>query len=207
MTKRIFAASYERGVQLIDAGCPIPYPDTLPRHPIARRNLFHAEQLDGYAESRVYAVGPLLTVYVIGLRLWTDRSSGTTFSDWSFDPPWADHLVSWDYEPADIIPGRDRDDYTRLLDSRLMGVMNDHRALRRGYPVEGLLCGCSSQPVPETRDIFVAGKLILVDDLENTVALRIALATDRPAASWSHKFPMDAGRRLDRMHERVSHAA
>jgi len=203
MTKRIYAASYDRGVQLIAGGCPIPYPDALPGHPVPQRKRFHAEQLDGLAESRVYAVGPLLTVYAIGLRLSTDRSSGTTFTDWSFDSPWADHLVSWNHEPLDIIPERDRDEYMSLLNPRLMRVLDGHHLLKRGYPVEGLLCGCSSQPVPETSKIFVFGKLTLVDHVGYTIVTRIALATDRPAAIRLHKSPTGAGRRSDRLSERV----
>lgn len=203
MTKGIYAASYDRGVQLIAVGCPIAYSDALPGHPVPQRKLFHVEQLDGYSESRVYALNQFQTGFVVALRLWTDRSSGTTFSDWRFDPPWTDHLVNWDYEPVDIIPETDRDAYTSLLDSRLMGVLNKHRLLRRGYPVEGLLCGRSDQPIPESVEGYVTAKLTLADDKGNVVALRIALAVVRTAASRLHRSPTGAGRRSDRMYERV----
>jgi hypothetical protein len=194
MPKRIFAASYERGVQLIAVGCPIAYPDALPGHPVARHKRFHAEQLDGYSESRVYAINQFQTGFVVGLRLWTDRPSGTVITEWSFTPPWEDHRIEWDYEPLEIIPEWDRGAHTDLLDSRLMGVLDDHRLLMRGYPIEGLLCGRSDQPIPESVAGHVTAKLTLSDDEGSTAALRIALNVVRRAAIPSHTFPTRAGR-------------
>ena len=79
-----------------------------------------------------------------------------------------------------LIPEGNLVAYEGLLKSRLMGVLNDRRQLRRGYPVEGLLCGCSFQPIPASGEGFVYGKLTLVDDVGNTVALRIALTVVHP---------------------------
>jgi hypothetical protein len=183
MTKRIFAASHERGIELMAAGCPLDYPEVLPGHSTAERKPLRVKQLAGYTESRVYALGPLKTVYLMGLRLETDCPGGTVISKWSFVPPWQDHLVSWDYEPLDIIPKGQQGDYRDLLDTPFMGVLNERRLLRRGYPVEGLLCGCSSQPVPEAGERLVSARLTLVDDRGNTVTLRIALTVIRSAAS------------------------
>ena len=196
MTNRIFGASYKRGIELMAAGCPLDYPEALAGHPAARDKSFRAEQLAGYAESRVYMFGPLQTGYLIGLRLGTDRPAGTIITEWSFVPPWPGQLVSWDYEATDIIPEGQREAYTGLLESRLMGVLNDHHLLRRGYPVEGLLCGCSYQPIPESGDLSVSAKLTLVDDKGNAVALHLALAVVRPGATRSNTFPMRAGRRF-----------
>src|SRR5713226_4833548 len=70
--------------------------------------------------------------------------------------------------------------YEGLLKSRLMGVLNDRRQLRRGYPVEGLLCGCSSEPIPASGEGPVSGKLTLLDDVGNKVELCIALTVFRP---------------------------
>lgn len=188
MKNRILAASYERGMELIAAGCPLDYPEALPGHSAAQHKPFRAEQLAGYAESRVYAISQLQTGYVIGLGLGTDRPSGVTFADWSFLSPWSDQLINWDFEPWDIIPEGDQAAYEGLLESRLMGVLKDHCLLRRGYPVEGLLCGCSSQPIPESGKGFVFGKLILVDDEENKVALRITLTVIRPPTHAGRHF-------------------
>jgi hypothetical protein len=188
MKNRIFAASYERGIQLIAAGCPLDFPEALPGHSAAQHKPFRAEQLRGYAESRVYPISPLQTKYLIGLRLGTDRPSGTIITEWSFVPPSPNQLINWDYEPQDIIPEGQREAYAGLLESRLMDVLNDHRLLRRGYPVAGLLCGYSSQPIPESGEGFVYGKVILVDDIGNKVALPIALTVIRPptrAGRWS----------------------
>jgi hypothetical protein len=198
MTNRIHAASYERGLRLIAAGCPLDYPDALPGHSAARRKPFRAEQLAGYAESRVYLLGPMQTGYLIALRLGSDRPSGTVITEWRFEPPWENHPISWEYEAADLIPEEHREAYAHLLDSRLMGVLNDGCLLRRGHPVEGLLCGCSYQPIPECGDRSVFAKLTLVDDAGNTAALRIALAVVRRAAIRSDTYPTRAGPRFQR---------
>jgi hypothetical protein len=194
MKNRIFAASHERAKELIAAGCPLDYPEALPGHSAARCKTSHAEQLAGYAESRVYAISPLQTGYLIGLRLGTDRPSGTIIAEWSFTPPWPDHLIIWDYEPWDIIPAGHREAYRSFLNSRLTGVLNDRRLLRRGYPVEGLLCGCSAQPVPEPGDGLVSAKLTLVDDRGKTIALRLGLTVIRRTATWSKSSPSPVGR-------------
>src|SRR6266851_4262998 len=204
MKNRIFAASYERGIQLIAAGRPLDYPEALPSHSAAEHKPFRAEQLAGYAESRVYPFSPLQTRYLIGLRLGTDRPSGTIITEWSFVPRWPDQLISWDYEARDIIPEGHQEAYAGLLESRLMGVLDAHRLLRRGYPVEGLLCGCSSRPIPQSGKGFVFAKITLVDDLGNTVALRIALTVVRPAATRSDTFPTRAGRRFHGVRELAS---
>jgi len=201
MKSRIFAASYERGIELIAAGCPLDYPDGLARRSAAQRKTFRAQQLAGYAESRIYALGPLQTGYLICLRIGTDRPGGTVISEWSFVPPWQNHIVIWDYEPLDIIPDGQREAYRSLLESRLTRVLNERRLLRRGYPVEGLLCGCSAQPVPELSDGFVYAQLTLVDDRGNTVALRIAMRVIPRAGTGSNEFPTRVGRRFHRKRE------
>ena len=204
MKNRIFAGSYKRGIELMAAGCPLDYPDALAGHAEAQREPFRAEQLRGYVESRVYALGPLQTGYVIALRLGTDRPPGSVITEWGFAPPWPDHLINWGYEPLDIIPEGQREAYESVLDSHLMGVLNEHRLLRRGYPIEGLVCGCSYQPIPESRDSVIYGKLTLVDDRENAVALRIALTVIRQPATRSKTSPTRGGRSFDRMFELAS---
>jgi hypothetical protein len=191
-----FAPSYERGVQLIAAGCPLDYPDALPGQSAAQWKPFRAEQLAGYVESCVYLFGPMDTGFLIGLRLGTDRPSGTIITEWNFDPPWRDLSICWDFEAQDFIPKRDHEVYASLFDSRLMAVLNDHRLLRRGYPVDGLLCGCAHQPIPESVDHSVSAKFTLVDDAGNTVALRIALAVVRRAATRPKTFPKRIGPRF-----------
>jgi hypothetical protein len=198
MKNRIFAGSYKRGIELMAAGCPLDYPDALAGHAAAQREPFRAEQLRGYVESRVYARGPLLTGYVIALRLGTDRPLGAVITEWGFAPPWPDHLISWDYEPVDVIPEGQREAYASVLDSHLMGVLNEHRLLRRGYPIDGLVCGCSCQPIPESRDSLIYGELTFVDDRENAVALRIALTVIRQPTTHSKTPATRAGRSFDR---------
>jgi hypothetical protein len=200
MTNRILAASYKRGVQLNSAGCPLDYPKALPGHSAAGQKPLCAEQLAGYFESCVYLFGPLHQGYLIGLRLGTDCSTETTIAEWSFEPPWPDIPIFWDYEPRDVIPKLHLGAYRSLLDSPLMGVLNNRRLLRRGYPVEGLLCGYSYQPIPESRDRSVSGKLKLVDDKGNTVALRIALAVVRPRQTRSIEMAELAVKRARTMH-------
>ena len=138
MTRRIFAASHQRGVELAAAGCPLDSLDALADRSAPARKLFRAKQLTGYAESRVYLFGPLHTGYVIGLRLSTDRPSGTVITEWNVKPPWPGHAICWDYEAPDLIPKRNLGDYTDLLDSRLMGVLNER--LSRGAAIRSTAC-------------------------------------------------------------------
>jgi hypothetical protein len=159
MANRILAASYKRGVQLNSAGCPLDYPNALPGHSAAGQNPLRAEQLAGYVESHIYLFGPTHTGFLIGLRLGTDCATETSIAEWSFEPPWPDIFICWDYEPRDFIPKLHLGAYRHLLDSPLLGVLNDRRLLRRGYPVEGLLCGYSYQPIPECQDRTVSAKL------------------------------------------------
>lgn len=181
-TNHIFGASYERGVELKAAGCPLDYLDVL-AHSEAKRKRFRVKEITGYAETCVFVFNPQRIGFAIALALDTDRSAGTIITNWTFEPPWPNHQISWDYEPQDIIPERHLEAYKSLLKSRLTEVLNDRRLLRRGYPVRGLLCGCAFQPIPEPGDGAVSGELVLVDDIGNVVATRINLAVVRPAAS------------------------
>ena len=203
MTNRIFAAFYERGLELITAGCPLDYPDALARYSAARRTTFRAEQLAGYVESRVYAINPMQTNYLIGLRLRTDRPGGTVISDWSFMPPWQDHWVNFDYDPEEFIREENPKTYRTLVDGRLMRVLNEGVVLKRGYPVEGLVYSCSYQPIPESGGgRSVSSKLTLVNDVGNTVAVSIALTV---VLRLAHFRRVQAGF-SDRTHERASYA-
>jgi hypothetical protein len=143
--------------------------------------------LPGYAESCVYVLGPSLTGFVIGLRLGTNRGGGTEIARWNFLPPWPEHQVCWEYEPADIIPALHMGGYRNVLDSRLSEILNDHRLLQRGCPVEGLLCGYSHQPIPESSKGLTAGELTLVDDKHYVVSVRIDLRICHAAATRSGK--------------------
>ena len=196
MKNRIFAASYERGMDLIAAGCPLDYPNSLAGHSAAPRKTFRAQQVEGYAESRIYALGAMQTGYLICLRLVTDCPGGTIISDWGVVPPWENHIVIWEYGPLDIIPNGQREAYRDLLDSRLMSVLNERCLLRRGSPVEGLLCGCSAQPITEPVDRFVYSQLTLVDDRGTRVTLRVAMRVISPVAARPDTFQKRAGRRL-----------
>lgn len=182
MKSRIIGGSYERAERLIEAGCPIDNLDDLPRHS------FRAEKLLGYVESCVYAFGPRSTGYVIALRLRTDRASGTIIRGWRFEPPWPDHFIDWDYEPEDVIPRKHLDVYKSLLESRLMGVLNEGRLIRRGYLVDGVLCGRSYQPIGESRHGVVSAKLTLVDDLETQSHLCINLNVDTHSYSTGSRL-------------------
>jgi hypothetical protein len=187
MTKPIWAASYELGVELAAAGCPLDYLDALRDDSAAAGKSFWAKQLCGYAESCVYVLGESLTGFVIGLRLGTSRGGGTIITEWNFVPPWPEHHICWDYQPTDIIPKPGLGNYRSVLDSRLPGILNERRMLRRGYPVEGLLCGYSDQPVPESGEGLVSGKLRLVDENGNIVSLSLDLRIVRAAATRSRR--------------------
>jgi hypothetical protein len=175
MTRRIFTASRERGMRLMAAGCPLDYPQALPS------SSFRAEQVVGYVDSQVYTLGPVQTAYLVCLRLDTDSSSGTVINEWRFEPPWRDHRVEWSHEPVDMIPKRMREACSSLVGPALGRVLHQRRLLRRGYPVEGLLCGRSCQSIPELGGHVAFARLTLIDDRGNTVRLRIALQVIRRA--------------------------
>jgi hypothetical protein len=193
MKNPICAASYERAVELMAAGCPLDYPDALPHQS------FSAEQLPGYVESRVYKLGPLDAGWVIPLRLRTDRRSGTIISDLDFEPPWKGHAVDWECEPEEIIPKKHLDEYRSLVNSRLMKVLNEGCLIRRGYPVEGLLCGRSYQPIGESYQGFLSAKLSFTDNRGNMVPLCINLSVyTHSCASASQLLSGEAGQRPSR---------
>ena len=173
MKNRIFAPSYELADELMDQGCPIDYPDALPRRS------FRAEPLSEYFPSCVYELGPMDTGYVIALRLATDRPTGTVINDWSVEPPWEGHRINWGCELEEAIPKKARGVYKSLFESRLAGVLNESRLIRRGYPVDGVFCGRSYHPIGKSSHGFISAKLSLTDDLGNTVPLRIELKITR----------------------------
>jgi hypothetical protein len=173
----------------------------LPGHSAAGQKPLRAEQLAGYIESCVHFFTPTHQGYWIGLRLSTDCAAETTIAEWSFVPPWPDIPIFWDSEPRDVIPKLHLGAYRHLLDSPLMAVLNDRRLLRRGYPVEGLLCGYSYQPIPETGDRSVSAKLNFVDDKGNTAALSVTLAVVGPRKTRSIDMARLAVRGARRRHE------
>jgi hypothetical protein len=201
MAKKILAASYERGVELAAAGCPLDYLEALRGDSAFGGKSFWAEQLPGYAESRVYGLGASLTSFVIGLRLGTNRGGGTVIAQWNFVPPWPEHLICWDCEPTEIIPKSDLGSYRSALDSRLTEILNGRSPLR-GRPVEGLLCGYSNQPVPKCGEGPISGKLRLVDHRGDVVSLRLNLHIVRTAAVRSSA---DLRPRRGRLLDKVDH--
>jgi hypothetical protein len=169
MKNPFFAASYESGVELMAAGCPLDYPDALPRQS------FRAEQLPGYADSRIYELGPCDAGWVISLRFRTDRPGGTIITSWSFEQQLQNHDIVWGELPEVIIPKYHQDVYKSLVSSRLMKVLNEGHLIRRGHPVEGVLCGHSAEPIGESSSGAISGKLIFTTDRGNTVPLCITL--------------------------------
>jgi hypothetical protein len=178
MTDRQWSASYRCGSRLLACGCPLDYPEVLPG---ALRKSFFVRELGGWLESRVIALGIGTTGYVICLHLGTDMPQGVIISDWSFDPPWPDHEVCWDYEPREILLPRDRASYEKVDDGRLTAVLNDRRLLSRGRAVQGLLCGAANNPIPKaaTNAEFVEASLKFIIDTGTTAILRIHLAVEQ----------------------------
>lgn len=199
MKNPICAPSYERAVELLALDCSLDYLDALPHRSVPMRHSFQAEQLPGYVESRVYALGPLNTGWVIPLRLSTDRPSGTIIRYSGFQPPRKDHVIDWECKPEDIILKKHWDEYSRLVNSPIMKVLNGGCRIRCGYPVEGVLCGRSVRPHGEAFHGFISAELVFTDNRENTVALCINLNVYR------HRYSSDnlllggvAGRRPTR---------
>lgn len=172
-------ASYKRGCKLVALGCPLPYLDSLPRDPAKFCKTLSLREVGGYTESRVFNHGPgRATDYLIALRIGTDLPRGIVVANWSFNPPWGEHLVCWDYDPEDIVPERDRDCYAKLMDNaRLLAVLNDRQLLTRGHAVEGLLCGRADKPIAEASvpGPSVSGELTVIVDTGQAFSLQVQL--------------------------------
>jgi hypothetical protein len=178
----IYAATYECGRQLAAAGCPIDYLDKLPRNPAKHGKKLRMREIGGYTESRLFDYGPHRgSAYLICLGLSTDLPGGVIIDDWSFKPPWSDHLVSWDYAAQDILPEQDRFCYEKLFGPRLAALLNDRRVLTRSRPVEGLLCGRAVESIPTSvaSCADVVAKLTVRLDTGDTFTLPISLAVYR----------------------------
>ncbi len=180
MRRQNLFVSHQRGAELVAGGCPLDYPETLPHRFDSERKPFRVNELGGYIQSRVYMLGEVKIGYAIAVRLETDRPSGTIITHWNVEPPWSDVAICWEDEPRDFIRKRDPGEYGGLVDTPLLGVLNDHRLLRRYHPVEGLLCGYSYQAVPEFNDREVSAKLMLADDTGSLVTTHIKLVVWRP---------------------------
>ena len=179
MSNKVIAASGKWARELMSAGCPIDYPEGYRPsvRPRAKMHLAPSNWLD-MRRAAWPCSGPSQVGYAICVRLVTPSCpSGTVFTDWSFDgKPWPGHFACFDYEPQDVIPHADHRDYRDLFDSPLMKVLGGGRRLRRGCPIEGLLCGLSYQPVPESCEGSVFGKLTLLDDKGSRFVLDVEMA-------------------------------
>jgi hypothetical protein len=170
MISPLYSASYERALQLRNAGCPIDDLRALPHE-----QTLHVGPLGGYFQSRVVDLGGNGTNYIVGIRLVVDRGA-VVISDWSFVPPWSDHNVNWDYEPCDILPQSDQNVWKSLLNDRLSTALNDRRLVTRGRPVRGILCGWAAQEVPAAlQDERLYGNLTLRCASGQTIVQRMAL--------------------------------
>ena len=162
---QIWGASYAEGVRLAGGGCALPYLDALRGKEHFYQRAMYVEEIGGYLESYAIDRGES-TGYAIALRVGTDRARGAIVTCRELVLPWPDHSIDWNYDPEDVLPKGKLNDYGKLLESRLPAVLNERRLLNRGVPVEGLLCGCSFSPIPESfrRDSPAMAKIILVDD-------------------------------------------
>jgi hypothetical protein len=193
MKNPIFAASYERGVELMAAGLHLDYLDALPRRS------FRGEPLSGYFDSRVHELGRCDTGWVMGIRLCSTHPSGTLIVHWSFEPPWQNHEVLWGEPPEVIIPEEHRNVYKKLVESRVMEVLNGDQLIHRGRPVKGIICGRSVQPIGESCNGTLSARLSITDDSEHTESFCINFNVYRrsyPIASRS--LGGEAGQRPSR---------
>jgi len=163
--RRIWQASYARGIRLSNAGCQLPYLHALPGKEVFHQRALHVNQLNGYFESYAIDFGTS-TGYVIALRVSTDRTRGAIVIRRDLLLPWPDHEIEWGYDPQDLLPKDRVKEYGKLVKSRLQTVLDERRLLSRGRPVDGLLCGRAWTPIPTTcpRDRPAMAEIILVED-------------------------------------------
>jgi hypothetical protein len=181
--KPIWKASYSHGIRLAKAGCALPYLERLPdRNQFYQRQLYVCE-IGGHFGSLAIDEGAS-TVYVLALRVGTERGSGAIVTDFSFVSPWPEHLISWGYDPEDVVPQDRLHLYGRLSVTRLSAVLNERKFLRRGGPIEGLLCGRASGTIPRSapRETPGMAQINLVDDSGESVSSHIRLTIERSGA-------------------------
>jgi hypothetical protein len=174
---RVWEASYERGVRLVKAGYTLPYLQALPGEKQFHQRGLYVSQLGGYVESIAVDDG-FNTGYVVALRVGTNRSAGAVIASYEFVQPWPDQEIEWQCEPEDVIPQSKLHIYKKLMRSRLTSVLNEGRLLNRGRPVDGLLCGIASTPIPPNSDRIrpAWAEITLVDDSGKRVTSLIELA-------------------------------
>src|ERR1700691_1723906 len=163
-------------------GIPLDYPSSLPREVDARRNHLYLNQLGGDVRSCVLDLKGQGIRYIIALRLATSLSRGIVIADWIIKTTWGHH-ISWEHDPADIVPVSEHSIYKQLFNSRLSDVLNHGRHLACGRPVEGLPCGSVAfESIPPTirTGATVGVELTLTDDTGRTCALEVGLTVRRP---------------------------
>jgi hypothetical protein len=182
LLKPIWKASYPRGIRLAKAGCALPYLNSLPGREHHYQRRLYVSEIGGYLESFAIADGTS-TGYALALRIGTERACGAIVTDFRFVLSW-EHLISWDYDPESVVPDYRLHVYRSLMGSPLLAVLNERKFLRRGSPVEGLLCGRASAPIPPSapRGGPVVASIILADDSGEHVSSHIHLAIDRSSA-------------------------
>lgn len=172
----IWKASYQRGIRLAKAGCALPHLDRLPGRSHSYQRSLYVNELGGYFESYAIDEGAS-TGYALALRIGTERGCGAIVTDFRFVSPWPEHLISWDCDPEGVLPQYRQHLYKHLAVSRLSAVLNERKFLRRGGPIEGLLCGRASAPIPSSapREAPALAEISLVDDSGEWVRARIHL--------------------------------
>ncbi|HLW97161.1 MAG TPA: hypothetical protein VKR82_00835 [Candidatus Acidoferrales bacterium] len=160
---RPWDASYAHGLRLAEAGCSLPYLDSLPGREHFYQRKLYVSKVGGYIESYAIDWGTS-TGYVLALRVGTDYSRAI-ITRYELVPPWPDHEIDWGYDLEDVLPESKLQDFEGLLESRLPSILNERRLLRQGRPVEGLLCGVAWTPIPASspRDRPAMAEIFLID--------------------------------------------
>lgn len=176
-----WGASYDQGRRLVDLGLEFPYLDSLPGRKCAHQCALYVRQLDeGYFESLAID-RPGSTDFAIALRVGTDLSSAIV-SSFRVELPWPGYEeIEWGSAAEDVLPKSRLHDYGKLITTaQLSDVLMERKSLCRGRPVDGLLCGHSSVPIPTyaSRQGPTEAKIIVVDDSGGRVCSPIVLWID-----------------------------
>ena len=175
-----YSASFEAALRLITAGCPLDYIDHLPRESRSDCAALRISSLDGYCLAKVIQILPRV-IYLIPIRLSTERGRGLIIDRWEFVGPW-DQYISWDFDPRDVLPHSALPPYEHLLESHLLEIFNDRRILRRGQTIAGILCGVADfQEIPAGVEAGPMPSALLRVTAEDgvRVAVKISLCVER----------------------------
>jgi hypothetical protein len=199
MKNHIPKGSPELLLELNNAGCPIGGDqEALARCSAALSNPFCVQTIPDFV-GRVFQRTALHTVWLFPIRVRTDHLSGTLISRFAIELPMPDYELTLDYEAERVIPKDCYDYYRPLLGRQLQNVLNEGSLIRCGYPVQGVVCGCSPQQIDEWPHDSLPVNIVLIDNRGNPASLRMEMEIIKRRGAVESRIPGHRGPDFQRL--------